>query len=291
MRNTSHDLRGSWQRTNAGETRWAAAKKPPMSLTQWVILGALGGLTLLAPSVRAADHRNLEDGIPTEIEDASPIAFRSLEQQSRFNYEDDGERGGIFLLEPELTWGLIKNGQVTVRAPFVIGGGNRSGSGDLKLEALYNFNVETRMVPAMALSVGVSFPSGENSEGVGTTVKGIMTKGVRRARFHLNGGVTNVGAAPSEERDIRYTIGLGTDHPLDFGLFPLAIGLDNLVIANVFVEQSALRGEQLLWTGELGVRHQFKPWTVFAIGAGAGLSRGAADYRLTVAYQYTFPAF
>ncbi len=75
------------------------------------------------------------------------------------------------------------------------------------------------------------------------------------------------------------------------GSFPLAIGLDNLVITDVFVEQSALKGEHPLWTAELGVRHQFNPWTVLTMGAGAGLSRGAPDYLLTVGYQYTFAAF
>ncbi len=270
MRDTHNDRGGSWSR---------------------LTIGAIAGLILLAPPLWAADHRNLEEGIPTEIEDASSIAFRSLEQQSVFKFEHGGERGEIFRLEPELQWGVIKNGQVGLRVPFFVGVGDREGSGDILLEGLYNFNVETRTVPATALRVGFELPSGKDSEGVNSVVKGILTKGMQQSRFHLNAGFTNLGAARGGERDFRYKIGLGTDHPLDFGLFPLAIGLDNLVIADVFVEQSALKGEHPLWTAELGVRHQFNPWTVFTMGAGAGLSHEAPDYLLTVGYQYTFAAF
>ena len=56
------------------------ARKPSITL------GAILGVIVVVQSLWAADHRNLEEGIPTEIEDASPIAFRSFEQQSRFKY-------------------------------------------------------------------------------------------------------------------------------------------------------------------------------------------------------------
>ncbi len=291
MSSTSYALYGAWQSTDAQEGPLAAGMKPPRFLTLWSILGAIVGLVLIAQCVWAADHRNLEEGIPTAIEDAYTIAFRSFEQQTRLNYEDDGERGDIFRLEPELKWGVIKNGQLELRAPFFIGGGDREGSGDLELEGLYTLNVETVTLPATALRLGFAFPSGEDSEGVDTTVKGILTKGVQRARFHVNAGVTHVGAADSQEREFRYKVALGADHPLDFGLFPLATGLDNLVIADVFVEQSALEGQDPLWMGELGIRHQLNPWSVLAIGAGAGFSRAAPDYSLTIAYQYAFAGF
>lgn len=262
-----------------------------MPTKRWIAASATGILILLTSFTWAADHRNLEEGAPTEIDDAYPIAFRSIEQQTLFNFESNGERGDIFRLEPEVKWGFIKNAHVALRVPFFLGEGDREESGDLNLEGLYNFNVETRRLPAMALSVGVEFPSGNDSSGVDTTAKGILTKGIQRARFHFNAGFTFVGANKRQERDFRYKFVLGADHPLDFGLFPLAIGLDNLLIANVVVEQTALTGKPPLWTGEIGGRHQFNPWTVFAIGAGAGLSRGAPDYRLTIAYQYTFAAF
>ena len=98
-RDTARALRGAWQSTDVQEGPLAAGMKPPRFLTPWSILGAIVWLVLIAQFVWAADHRNLEEGIPTAIEDAYTIAFRSFEQQTRLTYEDDGERGDIFRLE------------------------------------------------------------------------------------------------------------------------------------------------------------------------------------------------
>ncbi len=255
------------------------------------VLGAIICLLLFAGPAWSADHRNLEEGIPTTLEDAFPIAYRSIEPQVSFNFDNDGKQGDEFHLEPELKWGVIKNGHLALSVPLLFGDGDREGSGDITLEGLYNLNGETHIFPATAFAVEAEFPTGEERKGVDTTVKGILTKGVHRTRIHANAGFTNRGAARSTERDNRYTMTLGADHPMDFGLFPRALGLNNLVIANVVAEQSEQRGEKLQWIAELGVRHQFNPWTVLAFGAGAGLSHGAPDVRFIIGYQTTFAAF
>ena len=251
----------------------------------------VAGLLFVNPCAWAADHRNLEEGNPIQIEDAFVIAYRSVELQPVFRYEDDGERDDIFLLEPEVKWGFIKNGQVELRVPFFAGSGDRERSGDINVEALYNFKVETRMLPAAAFRFGFEFPSGEDSDGVDSNVKGILTKGINRARFHLNAGFTNIGDPGRQERDFRYTFVLGADHPLDLGVLPVAVGLENLVMFDVVVERSALEGDDPLWTAELGIRHQINPWTLLTLGTGAGLSDEAPDYLVTIGFQYTFAAF
>ena len=255
------------------------------------VAGAVAALLFSNALAWAADHRNLEEGNPTQIEDAAVIAYRSIELQPVFTYEKDGERGEIFLLEPEVNWGLMKNAQLELRVPVFVGVGDRTGSGDIELEALYNFNVETQFLPATAFRVGFAFPTGKDSSGVHTIVKAILTKGLRRGRFHLNAGFTNIGDPEARERDFRYRVALGADHPLDFGVLPLAIGLDNLAIFDVVVEQSALEGDNPLWLAEVGWRGQVNPWTLLTLGAGAGLSNGAPDYLVTVGFQYTFAAF
>lgn len=257
------------------------------------VVGALAVVLGVAPSLWGADHRNLEEGNPIQIEDAYVIAYRSFELQPVVRFERDGERGEILLIDPELKWGVIRNGQVELRIPIFAGAGDRRGSGNVQLEGLYHVNVETRTIPATAVRVGVEMPSGEDSEGVDALVKGILTKGFLRSQVHVNAELETVGAAEADERGLRYKVGLGADHPLGFGLFPLAMGLDNIVIADVFVQQSVHRGERPLWIAELGVRHQYNPWTVFNVGAGAGLSQSAPDYLLTFGFQYSFaaPAF
>ena len=47
-----------------------------MSINVSGTLGAIVWLLLSANPAWSADHRNLEEGIPTTIEDAFPIAYR-----------------------------------------------------------------------------------------------------------------------------------------------------------------------------------------------------------------------
>lgn len=256
-------------------------------------LATLGFAALLViPSISpAADHRNLEEDNPITVEDAFVIAFRSIEQQPVFRYERGGERGEVFTLEPELKWGLMKNAQVEVAAPFFIGPGERKGSGSIKVEGLYNFNLETALVPATALRLGLELPSGKDASGVDSTVKGIVTKGFARGRVHLNAGFSNIGDPGLLERAWIYQVVVGADHPADFGLLPIAVGLDNLVMVDVVVQRAALVGGDPLVLGEAGLRHQVNPWTLLTFGLGLGIAGQAPDVQATVGYQYTFAAF
>ncbi len=252
---------------------------------------ALAFLLLTPFPSTAADHRNLEEDNPITVEDAFVIAYRSIEQQPVFRYERGGERGEIFTLEPELKWGLMKNAQVEIAAPFFIGPGERKGSGSIKVEGLYNFNLETALIPATALRFGLEFPSGEDASGVDSTVRGIVTKGFARGRVHLNGGFTNIGDPDPRERAYIYQVVVGADHPADFGLLPIAIGLDNLVMVDLVVQRAALEGGDPLVLAEAGLRHQVNPWTLLTFGLGLGIAGESPDVQATVGYQYTFAAF
>lgn len=252
---------------------------------------AFAVLLLISWPCLAADHRNLEEDNPITVEDAFVIAFRSIEQQPVFRYERGGERGEVFTLEPELKWGLMKNGQVELAAPFFIGPGERKGSGSIKVEGLYNFNLETAFIPATALRFGLELPSGEDTSGVDSTVRGIATKGFARGRLHLNAGFINIGDPGPRERAYIYQVVVGADHPADFGLLPIAIGLDNLVMVDVVVQRAAQAGGDPLVLAEGGLRHQVNPWTLLTFGVGLGIAGETPDVQATVGYQYTFAAF
>lgn len=260
-------------------------------MRRWLPPFVLAGIVLAPAPTPAADHRNLEEDNPITVEDAFVIAFRSIEQQPVFRYERGGERGEVFTLEPELKWGFMKNAQVEIAAPLFIGSGDRDGSGNLKVEALYNFNLESLLVPATALRVGFEFPSGEDASGVDSTVRWIFTKGFARGRAHLNAGFTNIGEPGPRERAYVYQMVLGADHPADFGVLPIAVGLDNLVMVDVVVQRAALDQEDPLVLAEAGLRHQVNPWMLLTFGMGLGIAGETPDVQVTVGYQYTFAAF
>ncbi len=260
-------------------------------MTRWLRSLILAVPLLTSSPSPAADHRNLEEDNPITMEDAFVIAYRSFEQQPVFRYEYGGKRGEVFTLEPELKWGLMKNTQLEIAAPFFIGSGEREGSGNVRVEGLYNFNLETSYIPAMALRFGLEFPSGKNASGVDSTVRGIVTRGFARGRAHVNAGVTNIGDPGPRERAYIYQVVVGADHPADFGLLPIAIGLDNLMMVDLVVQRAAQTDGDPLVLAEAGLRHQVNPWTLLTFGLGLGIAGATPDVQATVGYQYTFAAF
>jgi len=70
---------------------------------------------LLPAAAFAADHSNLEEGLPTAIEDAYPIAYEGREIQSLLRYErtdSDDDRG---LWDTRIEYGIARNAQVKNR--------------------------------------------------------------------------------------------------------------------------------------------------------------------------------
>lgn len=232
--------------------------------------------------VHAADHRNLEENHPTRIEDAYPIAYRSLEFQTRGGYERNGEFGkDIGFAEFELKWGALKNAHVVLGLPLQFGDEvEPDRNGDIVLEGLYNFNVETQTLPALSLKTEFSIPGGTDSQGLGFELMGIATKGWGKNRFHLNAGYHRNSGAALDERTHLYRVGIAFDRPID---------LDHLFVSDFFVDQSELKGDELVYSFLVGVRKQINPWSVLNLGVGHGFgSREAPDLIVTLGFQLNF---
>jgi len=231
---------------------------------------------------QAADHTNLEEGLPTEVEDAYPIAYlgRELQFQGRYERTDDGKNQ--FVLDPRLEYGFARNWQARINVPFRLGSGDRTGSGDIGLEAFYNFNTESLSTPAFAVSARADLPTGKNSHGVDTQFKFIATKtlgaGTRLQRLHLNLIYRNNAKAQATERSNRYGVVLGYSQRLN---------ADTVGILDFVREQELERGKtsNIL---EVGLRRQMTPLRTLAIGAGVGIGQESPKFRITTAFQQSF---
>lgn len=241
------------------------------------------GCILASPlCVYAADHRNLEENHPTRIEDAYPIAYRSLEFQTRGGYERNGEFGkDVGFAAVELKWGVMKNAHVGIGLPFQFGKEvEPDQNGDVTLEGLYNFNVETQFLPAMALKSELSVPGGSDSHGLDLELMGIVTKGWGENRFHVNAGYHRNSGAAVGERTHLYRLGVAFDRPID---------LDHLFVSDFFIDQSTLKGDDPVYSFLAGIRKQVNPWSVLNLGVGHGFgSREAPDLIVTLGFQLTY---
>ena len=252
------------------------------SLRKYILPILLALEVFSAGSGWSADHRNLEEGFPTRIEDAYPIAYRALEFQAGLSYEREGSNGSDDIeLEPELKWGFMKNAHVALATPLIFrDDGDHTNNGDIEIEGFYNLNVESQSLPAFAIKSSLQFPTGVDSQGTDFDLVGILTKGWGENRIHLNGGYTRNAGRDSGERADLYTFGLGYDRPID---------LDHLFVAELFVDRSPVKGRDPLFSYILGIRKQLNPWSVLAFGLGSGFgSPEAVDFKATVAYQLGF---
>ena len=166
-----------------------------------LILGAV-------PATAQIDYRNLDYGRPVSTEDAYPIERYAFELLTpwRFETSPGGVRTTSFA--PELEYGAILNGQVGLAAPVAyvhVPGASDFGLAGLRVHALYNFNTESRSLPAFALRTDVALPVGALAGDVlRATIKAIATRSWGLTRAHLNvawsfgseSGLAETGAAP-----------------------------------------------------------------------------------------------
>ncbi len=241
----------------------------------------IGGLTTCAAA--QTDHVNLEEGLPTSLEDAYPTAYRNREVQFFTRYERGRDGTDRVVYVPRFEFGPFRNTEVKVEVPFYSGSGDRTGSGDVRVEALYNFNTESRKLPAIAIAGRISAPTGRDSRGVDTAVKFIATKSIsnRFDRVHLNLELENNGGARFDERNTLYRAIFG---------YSGRVGADTLVVADFVRRQELLRGENSNII-EAGIRRQLNPLTILTIGAGAGIGEQSPRFQITIGIQRTLTIF
>lgn len=232
-------------------------------------------------SARAADHLNLDRGLPTQVEDAYPTAFRNREVQGTFRYDRTRDDKDRFELAPRLELGIAPNTQLSIDAPFYLGNAEKTGSGNVRAEALYNFNTEGIYLPAFAAAAEAEFPSGRDSRGVDTRAEFILTKSITRTgldRIHFNAAWLHNAGARQMERENRYELVAG---------YSRRLGADIVGVADFIRQQEMRRGENSN-VFEAGIRWQLTPLTILSLGAGFGVGEESPKAKGILGIQRSF---
>ena len=248
------------------------------------MLAALAALVGTAvPAAAQTDYYNTDAGRPITVEDASAIERRALELQIA-PLRLARAAGGTYAwgFEPEVAVGLLPRTQLEVGFPLAyvdLGAGRRStGLAGVELGALHNLNVETS-IPALAVAAEVLLPVGAlGPERAYPSLKGIATRTVSWARFHVNGQYTfgDAAEAAAVEADAhgaaelsRWMGGLAVDR---------TVPLESLLLTGELVARQPLaRDAELAWDTAAGARYQLGPRLAVDGGAGyrlAGDDRG-----------------
>lgn len=246
-----------------------------------VLLGAA------APGARAQiDYRNLDDDRPTAVEDAYPVERYAFELLLPYRFERHAAGGTVHASVLELEYGVIRNGQLGIKAPLAVvreAGITESGLSGLRVFGLYNFNAEAVWLPALALRADLSLPVGPlAASDAQVSAKAIATRSFGRNRVHLNVAHTfGPDAVPAvAEGAHRWFVGAA----LDRTLFRQSM----LVLGEVYARQPG-RGAPAEVNGSVGLRYQWTPTAVLDLGVARRL-RGdvGPDLAVTFGMSYVF---
>ena len=156
-----------------------------------------GAVLLAMVCTRAAraqtGYYNLDSGRPTRVEDAISTPRGELEVQVLpIRLESLGDGTQRFRVEPKVAYGILPLTEIELRVPLLYtrspNASPTTGIASAGVGALHAFNAETSW-PALALAAEAVLPVGSMSATtVSYSVKGLLTKTLPFARFHLNAG-------------------------------------------------------------------------------------------------------
>lgn len=259
---------------SAGSRRIAARTA---AATATLLAGAL--LFAFSNPASADQHWNLEDGLPTIVEDAFTQGPGGVEAQvtARWNKEQDGS--DQVELRPRFSWGFGDRMELRAGGTALLGG-DRTGSGDLRLEGMWQFNeLSESRIPALAGLVAVDLPTGKDTRGTDTTLKLIATQAIggpqSMQRLHAILGWTDNDRPHPGERNDRREFGVGYSQPF---------GQAMTLVADLVRQEGRLEGQRGT-IAEVGLRWHLAAATVASVGIGFGSGSGVPDYRLIAGIQ------
>jgi hypothetical protein len=238
------------------------------------------------PAAAQIDYRNLDDDRPTRVEDAYPAERYAFELLIPYSFEREQGGGWVHASPLELAYGLFRNAHVGVKAPLAVvgdGGSTEWGLSGIRALALYNFNTESRGLPALSLRTDAVFPVGglAGSE-THVGVQAIATRSWGRHRLHLNGAYRfgRDGTPAAVEGLDRWWYGAA----LDRTLFRQSV----LVIGEVYSGRPT-DAAPVEVNASLGLRWQWRPTAVIDVGISRGLSKGLGpEFAMTIGVSNAF---
>lgn len=254
-------------------------------LTAAITAGLL--LYFLVPSASAQiDYRNLDDDRPVATEDAYPVERYGFELLAPYRFEAEAGGTRLHVMIPEAAYGLARNAQVGLKLPLAAvdnGTAAHWGVAGLRVFGLYNFNTESRRLPALAIRADATFPVGSlGGDGSRLAIKAIATRSWGRMRAHLNAarGFGSEDALAVAEPLNRWDASLAIDRTF----FRSSI----LVIGELAVSE-AVQDAPTAVNASLGGRWQWTPTLVLDAGVTRRLrSDTGPDIALTIGLSHAF---
>jgi hypothetical protein len=225
------------------------------------------------------EHSNIQEGLPLELDDATPVERGVRQLHGFLRYMRTSERKDELVLVPRLNIGVAQDWEVLLSGKFLAGNADKKNSGDTRLDVLYNLLPETGLLPALAVSIQADFPTGRESRGIDTLLefKASQPLGDAEARptVHLNLGWSHNSAPRSGEHSDGYRLVLG---------YSRSATPNATLLFDVLSEQDLRQGQHQHFA-EVGWRQQAGPRAAFTVGVSTGLGGDSPPFRITGGVQ------
>lgn len=250
---------------------------------------AIASLPAARSAAAQTDYYNTDAGRPITVEDAYATERYAFELQLA-PVRLERARGGRYSweIEPEIAYGILPRTHVELGFPVSYvdagGGARRAGLAGVELSALHNLNAETSW-PALGVAAELLLPVGSLAyEETYGTLKGIATRTLPWARFHLNGAYTfgERDSAPGAADLSRWMGGVAVDRT-----FPLrALLITGEVVARRPLPAAA--DNEIEWSLGTGARYQVSPTIAIDGGIGKALTGDEQSWFLTFGVARAF---
>lgn len=228
-------------------------------------------LSLSSPSA-AQLLSDLEPERPIAIEDARPISYRAIAGAVDWAYRvrsssfPDDTGPGFSVL-----YGAARGLELGAALRYVTHPGRNAlrgiSSGDLEVHGLYAIVTESAARPALAVRLGVQFPTGLDSRGTDLHLSALATRSFDALRLHGNLRWISLGDKLPSERADRLEAAFGVDFLVD-----RRGSTDTILLAGVSVLSSPVVHAEAVLDAEIGLRRRMGPKTIFFGGLGSALT-------------------
>ena len=213
-----------------------------------------------------ADLMNLNDYMPTRLEDASPIDKDSWDIQQSIQLEKNNE--DVVTHRTSIRYGVNEHLQFEAQGTHLSGDDER-GSGETLINALYQFNRSENYLPEVSFGTNFILPTGKSNEGLDYAVKTNFTTTLSGTsdnpimQIHLNVQIQHNQKPHASDR-------------IDQGFYALGIsrliGKYSSIVADLlYEEKSDKKSEHLIL--EVGLHQHLGKEYYLGLGVGRGYER------------------
>lgn len=236
-------------------------------------------VVFMAPVLSIADVMNLNEFVPTHLEDATPVDEHATIFQLSAHFEREDQDDVTW--RPDIRYGLTKKIQLEVMADLITGG-EENQSGETKAGIMYQLNESDSAFPVFSLNPIAQFPTGKDAEGIDLGMKLILsstlsgTKEKPDSQLHLNLEHLHNAQRKAGERPAEHILSFGCSQRIRE---KIALVLDYYHEADTPDD----RDEDFV---EAGIHLQAGQRLYLSLGAGVDVGPGVPHWNTVSAIEY-----